>query len=185
MNTRNGGAEVVVDHVSRSFEDGSISALVDVTNYVTFDLCRPLHVFDAKKLEGDLTMRFARPGECVQALDGKTYQLDETMTVIADNKQVQGIGGVMGGADAARARTRSRSTWAATRWPISRMRQVAPTTSAHGIRPRWRSVIARHSSSATAPSTGSRLLSSPTLAAWNHTNGPGGRRQPGHRSEGG
>jgi phenylalanyl-tRNA synthetase beta chain len=74
-----------------------ISALVDITNYVTFDLCRPLHVFDAKKLAGDLTMRFARPGESILALDGKTYALDEAMTVIADSRQVQGIGGVMGG----------------------------------------------------------------------------------------
>jgi phenylalanyl-tRNA synthetase beta chain len=75
-----------------------ISALVDITNYVTFDLGRPLHVFDAAKLAGDLTMRLAKPGEFIQALDGKFYELDETMTVIADSKQIQGIGGVMGGA---------------------------------------------------------------------------------------
>jgi phenylalanyl-tRNA synthetase beta chain len=74
-----------------------ISALVDITNYVTFDLGRPLHVFDAKKLAGDLIMRFARPGESTLALDGKTYALDESMTVIADSRQVHGIGGVMGG----------------------------------------------------------------------------------------
>ncbi len=74
-----------------------ISALVDITNYVTFDLSRPLHVFDAKKLAGDLTMRFARPGESILALDGKTYALDESMTVIADGTRVHGIGGVMGG----------------------------------------------------------------------------------------
>jgi phenylalanyl-tRNA synthetase beta chain len=75
----------------------AISALVDITNYVTFDLGRPLHVFDAKKLGGDLTMRFARPGETVLALDGKTYTLDDSMTVIADKNQVHGIGGIMGG----------------------------------------------------------------------------------------
>jgi phenylalanyl-tRNA synthetase beta chain len=75
-----------------------ISALVDITNYVTFDLGRPLHVFDAKKLAGDLTMRFARAGESILALDGRTYVLEERMTVIADRQQVQGIGGVMGGA---------------------------------------------------------------------------------------
>src|SRR5262249_58203210 len=67
------------------------------TNYVTFDLGRPLHVFDAKKLAGDLTMRFARPGEQILALDGKTYSLDESMTVIADKAAVHGIGGIMGG----------------------------------------------------------------------------------------
>lgn len=75
-----------------------ISALVDITNYVTFDLGRPLHVFDAKKLSGDLVMRFAKAGESILALDGRTYALDGSMTVIADKDQVQGIGGIMGGA---------------------------------------------------------------------------------------
>ena len=74
-----------------------ISALVDITNYVTFDLGRPLHVFDAGKLAGDLTMRLARNGESILALDGKTYTLDDSMTVIADKSQVHGIGGIMGG----------------------------------------------------------------------------------------
>ena len=75
-----------------------ISALVDITNYVTFDLARPLHVFDVDALAGDLTMRFARAGETIGALDGNDYALDEAMTVIADDDGVQGIGGVMGGA---------------------------------------------------------------------------------------
>jgi phenylalanyl-tRNA synthetase beta chain len=75
-----------------------ISALVDITNYVTFDLGRPLHVFDAKRLSGDLTMRLAKPGESIQALDGKTYQLDNSMVVIADKTGPHGIGGIMGGA---------------------------------------------------------------------------------------
>lgn len=74
-----------------------ISALVDITNLVTFDLNRPLHVFDAKKLAGDLVMRQAREGETVMALDGKTYTLDPSISVIADSKGVHGIGGVMGG----------------------------------------------------------------------------------------
>jgi phenylalanyl-tRNA synthetase beta chain len=75
-----------------------ISALVDITNYVTIDLARPLHVFDADKIKGDLVMRLARAGEKIEALDGKTYTLDPTMTVIADDTGVQGIAGVMGGA---------------------------------------------------------------------------------------
>lgn len=76
-----------------------ISALVDITNYVTFDLGRPLHVFDAAKLSGDtLSMRMASTGESVAALDGKTYPLDDEMTVIADGKGPQAIGGIMGGA---------------------------------------------------------------------------------------
>ncbi|MBI1778269.1 MAG: phenylalanine--tRNA ligase subunit beta [Proteobacteria bacterium] len=75
-----------------------ISALVDITNFVTFDLGRPLHVFDADKLEGgDLTMRMARAGERMAALNGKTYELDPSMVVIADRRTVQGIAGVMGG----------------------------------------------------------------------------------------
>ncbi len=74
-----------------------ISALVDITNYVTFDLGRPLHVFDAARLAGDLTMRLARPGESILALDGRTYELDGSMTVIADPRAVHGIGGIMGG----------------------------------------------------------------------------------------
>jgi phenylalanyl-tRNA synthetase beta chain len=74
-----------------------ISALVDITNYVTFDLGRPLHVFDADKLDGDPTMRFARAGEEILALDGRSYRLEADMTVIADNKAVHGIGGIMGG----------------------------------------------------------------------------------------
>jgi len=76
-----------------------ISALVDITNLVTFDLNRPLHVFDAKKLAGDLVMRQAREGETILALDGKTYTLDPTVSVIADSKGPHGIGGVMGGED--------------------------------------------------------------------------------------
>ncbi|QEX20329.1 phenylalanine--tRNA ligase beta subunit [Hypericibacter adhaerens] len=74
-----------------------ISALVDITNYVTFDLGRPLHVFDADKLDGDPTMRFARTGEEILALDGRSYRLEGDMTVIADRKAVHGIGGIMGG----------------------------------------------------------------------------------------
>ena len=74
-----------------------ISALVDITNYITFDRGRPLHVFDLAKVKGDLTVRRARPGESVLALDGKSYPLDESMVVIADENGVESIAGVMGG----------------------------------------------------------------------------------------
>ena len=74
-----------------------ISALVDITNYITFDLGRPLHVFDVDKIAGDLTMRFAQPGETMDALDGRSYTLEDGMTVIADAKAVRAIGGIMGG----------------------------------------------------------------------------------------
>ena len=66
-----------------------ISALVDITNYITFDRGRPLHVFDFAKVAGDLTVRRARTGESVLALDGKTYALDETMVAIADANGVE------------------------------------------------------------------------------------------------
>jgi phenylalanyl-tRNA synthetase beta chain len=74
-----------------------ISALVDVTNLVSLDRGRPLHVFDADRLTGNLQARLAKDGEQLLALDGKTYSLDAQMTVIADDAAVLGIAGVMGG----------------------------------------------------------------------------------------
>ncbi|QPH52813.1 phenylalanine--tRNA ligase subunit beta [Pontivivens ytuae] len=74
-----------------------ISALVDITNYVTYDRGRPLHVFDADKVTGDITVRFAKDGETLTALDGKDYALADGMTVIADEAGPEGIGGIMGG----------------------------------------------------------------------------------------
>lgn len=74
-----------------------ISVLVDITNFVMFDLGRPLHVYDQARLVGGLVARKARAGESVVALNGKTYTLDETMTVIADDEKVHDIGGIMGG----------------------------------------------------------------------------------------
>jgi len=97
-NVTNGPSPEHVQRRLRAIGLRPISALVDITNYVTHDLGRPLHVFDADKLTGDLTMRLARAGETLAALDGKRYDLDETMTVIADDKTVHGIGGIMGGA---------------------------------------------------------------------------------------
>ena len=78
-----------------------ISALVDVTNFLTYDLDRPLHVFDADKLKGDLTLRGGRAGEELAALNGKSYGLDETMTVIADKSGALSLGGVIGGESSA------------------------------------------------------------------------------------
>ncbi|HTQ83846.1 MAG TPA: phenylalanine--tRNA ligase subunit beta [Pseudolabrys sp.] len=74
-----------------------INALVDITNFITYDRGRPLHVFDAKKVHGNLVVRRARNGEQVLALDGKTYTLDEAMCVIADDKGVESLAGIMGG----------------------------------------------------------------------------------------
>ena len=75
-----------------------ISVLVDITNFVSIDLGRPLHVYDRAKLAGALVARRAVAGEEVLALNGKSYALDATMTVIADDAAVHDIGGIMGGA---------------------------------------------------------------------------------------
>jgi len=74
-----------------------INALVDITNFITYDRGRPLHVFDAAKVHGNLTVRRARFGESLLALDGKIYTLDETICVIADEKGVESLSGIMGG----------------------------------------------------------------------------------------
>lgn len=73
-----------------------ISALVDITNLISLDLDRPLHVFDAAKLTGGIRVRLAKPGERMAALDGKTYDLDPAMTVVSDNAGPQALGGVIG-----------------------------------------------------------------------------------------
>jgi phenylalanyl-tRNA synthetase beta chain len=74
-----------------------ISALVDVTNYFSIGHGRPLHVYDVAKLSGGLVARKARGGEQLLALNGKSYTLAESMTVIADESHVHDIGGIMGG----------------------------------------------------------------------------------------
>jgi phenylalanyl-tRNA synthetase beta chain len=74
-----------------------INALVDITNFITFDRGRPLHVFDAAKVYGNLTVRRAKNGEKLLALDGKTYTLDEAICVIADERGVESLSGIMGG----------------------------------------------------------------------------------------
>ena len=74
-----------------------ISALVDITNLFTMSYGRPLHVFDADKVQGNIHVRLSRNGETFRALDGKDYELDDAITVVADDKVAEGLGGVMGG----------------------------------------------------------------------------------------
>jgi len=74
-----------------------INALVDITNFMTYDRARPLHVFDAAKVKGNLTVRRARAGETLLALDGRTYTLDDKVCVIADDHGVESLAGIMGG----------------------------------------------------------------------------------------
>lgn len=74
-----------------------ISALVDITNYLTLGMCRPLHVFDADKLKGNIHVRLTKKGENLAALNDKTYELDDGMTAVCDDSGVLGLGGIMGG----------------------------------------------------------------------------------------
>ncbi len=74
-----------------------INALVDITNFMTYDRARPLHVFDAAKVKGNLTVRRARDGETLLALDGRSYTLDAGVCVIADDHGVESLAGIMGG----------------------------------------------------------------------------------------
>lgn len=74
-----------------------INALVDITNYITYDRARPLHVFDAAKIRGTLVVRRAHEGEELLALDGKTYALTPDAVVIADDNGVESLAGIMGG----------------------------------------------------------------------------------------
>ena len=77
-----------------------ISALVDITNYLTFDVDRPLHVFDASKVTRGIVVRLAKPGETIAALNGKSYTLTGSETVISDESgAAEGLGGVIGGAE--------------------------------------------------------------------------------------
>lgn len=77
------------------------SLLVDITNYISIDRARPLHVYDADKLSGSVIARLGRGGETLEAIDGKTYDITPDMCVIADDSGAIGLGGVMGGASTA------------------------------------------------------------------------------------
>ena len=74
-----------------------ISAVVDITNYVMFDLNRPLHAYDADKIKKEIIVRNAKEGETFEALDNKKYKLNKNMCVISDKSGVLGLGGIIGG----------------------------------------------------------------------------------------
>ena len=74
-----------------------ISAVVDITNYVMFDLNRPLHAYDADKIDKEIIVRNSKKGETFEALDNKEYKLDDGMCVISDKSGVLGLGGIIGG----------------------------------------------------------------------------------------
>ena len=74
-----------------------ISSLVDVTNFITFDYCRPLHVFDVDKIKGNLRIRLSKKGENFKGLDGVSYKLENDMIVICDDNGIISLAGIMGG----------------------------------------------------------------------------------------
>lgn len=96
---RNGASPDWMQRRLKAAGQRPISALVDITNYVMIDLGRPSHAYDIAKLSGGLNARAAREGEKVLALNEKEYTLEPFMTVIADERQVHDIGGIMGGED--------------------------------------------------------------------------------------
>jgi len=94
---RNGQSPVWVQERLKAVGLRPISALVDISNYLVYDLGRPLHMFDAAKINGDIVVRLARPGETLAALNEKTYTLPEGTVVVTDAEAVLALGGIMGG----------------------------------------------------------------------------------------
>jgi phenylalanyl-tRNA synthetase beta chain len=94
---RNGSSPDWMQRRLKAAGQRPISALVDITNYVMLDHGRPAHAYDIAQLSGGLTARAARPGEKVLALNEKEYSLEPFVTVIADDREVHDIGGIMGG----------------------------------------------------------------------------------------
>lgn len=94
---KNGPSPDWLQRLLRAIGLRPISALVDITNFVTYAYGRPLHVFDADKVNGNIQARLSRPGEKLMALDGKEYEFDDAMTMIADDHGPEAIGGIMGG----------------------------------------------------------------------------------------
>lgn len=94
---RNGSSPVWMQQRLKAIGLRPINALVDITNYMTFDQGRPMHVFDAAKVKGGLTVRRALEGETILALDTREYKLGPNNVVISDEKGIESIGGIMGG----------------------------------------------------------------------------------------
>ncbi len=98
----------------------SVSPLVDISNYVMFEFGQPSHIFDLDKIHGGLTVRWARAGEQLKLLNGNTVTLDEQVGVIADDREVESLAGIMGGdATAVSDATRNIYIEAAFWWPAA------------------------------------------------------------------
>lgn len=96
---KNGPAPAWLQDRLKAVGQRPINAVVDVTNYISIDRGRPLHVYDADKLVGAIRARLSKTGETFLGLDGRTYTTDDTMCVIADDRAVLGFGGILGGED--------------------------------------------------------------------------------------
>ncbi len=117
VNPRAATPSWMVDRLARCGQR-SVSALVDVSNYVMFELGRPSHVFDLDKIQGGLEVRWARDGETLRLLNGQTVSLDPSVGVIADAQQVESLAGIMGGdSTAVGDETRNIYLEAAFWWP--------------------------------------------------------------------
>jgi phenylalanyl-tRNA synthetase beta chain len=107
----------MVDRLARCGQR-SVTALVDISNYVMFEFGRPSHIFDYDKIHGALDVRWGKPGEELKLLNGNTVKVDENVGVIADDAQVESLAGIMGGdATAVSDDTRNVYVEAAFWWP--------------------------------------------------------------------
>jgi phenylalanyl-tRNA synthetase beta chain len=107
----------MVDRLARCGQR-SVTALVDISNYVMFEFGRPSHIFDLDKIHGGLTVRWGRPGESLGLLNGNTIEVDASVGVIADDEAVESLAGIMGGeATAVSDTTRNVYVEAAFWWP--------------------------------------------------------------------
>ncbi|MFN7856535.1 MAG: phenylalanine--tRNA ligase subunit beta [Acidovorax sp.] len=117
VNTRAATPQWMLDRLARCGQRG-VSPLVDISNYVMFELGRPSHIFDLDKIHGGLDMRWGKPGETLKLLNGNTITVDEQVGVIADDQAVESLAGIMGGdATAVSDDTRHIYVEAAFWWP--------------------------------------------------------------------
>ena len=119
VNTRAQTPRWMVDRLARCGQR-SVSPLVDISNYVMFELGRPSHIFDLDKIHGGLQVRWGQPGESLKLLNGNTVTVDEKVGVIADDRQVESLAGIMGGdATAVSDATQNIYIEAAFWWPAA------------------------------------------------------------------
>ena len=117
VNTRAATPQWMIDRLTRCGQR-SVTALVDISNYVMFELGRPSHIFDLDKIHGGLDVRWGKPGEQLKLLNGNTVTVDESVGVIADDRQVESLAGIMGGdATAVSDETKNVYVEAAFWWP--------------------------------------------------------------------